>query len=73
MTVTCEIVETLQEGLPAYGLAFYIGSRQVCVIEDMTFERGQIETLRHTINTGRLDEIHIRDVAEDAVAAWSEI
>ncbi|MBQ3126089.1 MAG: hypothetical protein IJC15_03375, partial [Clostridia bacterium] len=61
MTVTCEIIESIQENLLAFGLAFYIGGRQICMIEDMTFDREQIEALCHTINTGRVDDIHILD------------
>lgn len=71
MTVTCETIETNQQNLPAYGLAFFIGQQQICTIEDITLDRGQIEALREAINSGGLDEIHIRDVVEDAVARWA--
>lgn len=71
MTVACEIIETNNQNLPTYGLAFFAGRRQICTIEDITFDRGQIEALCHTINEGGLDEIHIRDVVEDAVAMWA--
>lgn len=71
MTVTCELIETNNQNLPTYGLVFFVGGQQICTIEDMTLDRGQIEALRDAINRGGLEEIHIRDVVEDAVAMWA--
>ena len=71
MTVHCEIIETTCQSLPTYGLAFFVGGQQIYTIEDLTLDRRQIEVLCRTINSGDLDEIHIRDVVEDAVAMWA--
>ncbi len=71
MTVNCEIIETTCQNLPTYGLAFYVGGRQIYTVEDLTLDREQIEALCRTINDGDLEEIHIRDVIEDAVAMWA--
>ena len=71
MPVTCAIIETIHQNKPTYGLAFFLDGKPIETIPDITLERARLEELCAAINDGELDELHIRDVVEDAVAMWA--
>lgn len=71
MTVTCALIETICQNTPTYGLAFFLDGKPIETIPDITLDRARLESLCAAINGGELDELHIRDVVEDAVAMWA--
>ena len=79
MTVTCEITEescsTEKGSIFLYGLDFYRSGESAvfCSIGQITADRSELERLRARINAGDLDEIHIFDVLDDALAEWEAL
>ncbi len=78
MTVFCEITEEKYDNgtreIPLYGLRFWrCGEEELCRVEGITPNRAELEVLRARINASELDEIHIRDVLEDALVEWEAL
>lgn len=71
MTITCTLLEHKRQKPYTYSLAFHDeNGHRVALIDNLEASREQLSDFAEAVNAGDLDEIHLYDVLDDAIAQW---
>lgn len=71
MTIQCTLIEHKRQKPYTYALEFRdANGRRVAWIDNLEATREQLAELAEAVNAGELEEIHLYDVLDDAIAMW---